>query len=211
MAVALALTKEKDLSLPKLRLQSLVYPALQAFDFYLPAYVKHADGPGLLRKRNMIGWWLSYAFGNFSLYNEFASNCHVSDDLRRSKYATYVNVDVLPKDIQGNLNGRQTYIKGNKTLSDIIEHIILDPRFAPLMSSDDDLALLPPTYILITEFDVLRDDGFLAASRLQNAGVPVTQVYLPGEDHGFLNHLAIDNNAKEEIKRFALFFNKTVT
>ena len=211
MAVALSLTKEKDASLPKIRLQSLIYPGLQFFDFYLPAYVKHGNGPGLLRKRNAINFLLSYAFGNDSLYNAFASNSHISDELRNSKYATYVNVDILPKDIQGNIEDRVPDFTGNKTLSDAIEHIMLDPRFAPLMSSDEELALLPPTYILTAEFDVLRDDSFLAAGRLKNVGVPVEHIYLPGEEHGFLNLITVDNNVKEEIKRFAVFFKKTVS
>ena len=53
--LAMALTKEKDAqSLPKIKLQALNYPALQAFDLNLPAYIRHGDGPGFLRKRNMI-------------------------------------------------------------------------------------------------------------------------------------------------------------
>ena len=211
MAVALALAKEKDSSRPNIKLQSLIYPALQAFDFYLPAYVKHADGPGFLRKQGMIRYWLYYAFGNDSLQDAFASNTHVSDSLRQSKYATYVNADILPKEIRESVDGQRTYSKGNKILSDEIENIILDPRYAPLMSSDEDLALLPSTYILNPEFDVLRDDGFLAAARLRKVGVPVEHIYLPGEEHGLINMLPMDNNAKEEIKRFATFFNKAVS
>lgn len=211
MAVALAVAKEKDPSLPKLRLQALIYPALQAFDFDLPAYIKHGDGPGLLRKETMILYCLSYAFGNYSLYNEFASNTHVSDELRRSKYASVVSHDILPREIKEEVRGKRTYARGNKTLSDMIEHIILDPRYAPLMVSDEDLALLPPTYIMNAEFDVLRDDGFLAAARLRQVDVPVEHTYLPGEEHGFINAVGIDDNANEEIRRIATFFNQTLS
>ena len=80
MAVSLALAKERDPALPKIRLQSLIYPALQAFDFYLPAYITHADGPGVLRKHDMVNYWLYYAFGNISFHNAFATNNHISDE-----------------------------------------------------------------------------------------------------------------------------------
>ena len=211
MAVALALTKETDLSLPQIKLQTLIYPALQAFDLNLPAYIKHSDGPGILQKRNMIGYWLAYAFGNYSLYNEFAANTHVSDEIRRSDYASFVSDDLLPQEIQQGIDGKRTFVKGSKELSDKIEHIILDPRFAPLMATDEDLARLPSTYIVNPEFDVLRDDGFLAAARLRKVGVTVEHTYLPGEEHGLISNVAIDSNAKEEVIRIAKFFNKTVS
>ena len=212
MAVALALAKETDASvLPKIKQQTLIYPALQAFDFNLPAYIKHENGPGILKKQNMIEYWLLYAFGNISLYNDFASNTHVSDELRRSKYASYVNIELLPQAMRHSINGKRTFSKGNKDLSEKIEHIILDPRFAPLMATDEDLTKLPPTYIVIPEFDVLRDDGFLAVARLRQVGVTVEHSYLPGEEHGLISSVAIDNYAKEEAIRIAKFFNKTVS
>ena len=211
MAVSLALAKERDPALPKIRLQSLIYPDLQAFDFYLPAYITHADGPGVLRKHDMVNYWLYYAFGNISFHNEFATNNHILDELIHSKYASYVDINMLPKGIKESVNGRQTHAKGNKSLSDAIQNVILDSRYAPLMASDEELALLPTTYLLIMEFDVLRDDGFLAVERLQKVGVPVEHIYLTGEEHGLLLLIAADDNAKAEIKRFATFFNKTMS
>ena len=47
-----------------------------------------------------------------------------------------------------------------------------NPYVSPLLA--EDLAGLPPTYIMSAEFDMLRDDGQLYAQRLQEAGVPVT-------------------------------------
>ena len=56
MAVSLPLAKERNPALPKIRLHSLYYPALQAFDFYLPAYIMHVDGPGVLRTHDMVNY-----------------------------------------------------------------------------------------------------------------------------------------------------------
>ena len=211
MAVTLALAKERDSTLPRIKLQSLIYPALQAFDFNLPSYITHAGGPGIIRKSSMITYWLLYAFGNSSFYNAFTTNCHISDELRQSKYESYVDIDMLPKEIKDSMRGKQTYTKGNTSLSDAIQNIVLDSRYAPLMAADEDLALLPPTYILIAEFDVLRDDGFLAVERLRKVGVPVERNYLPGEEHGLLNLIGVDENSKTEIVKFAVFFNKTIS
>ena len=41
----------------------------------------------------------------------------------------------------------------------ILENGYTDTRIAPLMALDDELARFPKTYILVCEYDSLRDDG----------------------------------------------------
>jgi acetyl esterase len=47
------------------------------------------------------------------------------------------------------------------------------------------LAGLPPTYLLTAGADPLRDEGNEFATRLEDAGVPVTYRTFPGQFHGF--------------------------
>jgi len=53
----------------------------------------------------------------------------------------------------------------------------------PINANDEQLKSLPPTLVVTNEFDSLFDEGNHYASRLQQAGVPVTSVGLLGTVH----------------------------
>lgn len=63
---------------------------------------------------------------------------------------------------------------------------LADPRASPLLVPDAALRSLPKAYILTCEYDVLRDDGIMYATRLRAAGVEVTHEHYDTGFHGAL-------------------------
>ncbi len=64
---------------------------------------------------------------------------------------------------------------------------------SPLRASDEQLAGLPPAFVIVDEADVLRDEGEAYAARLRAAGVAVTTVRYDGITHDFMMLNALSN------------------
>jgi acetyl esterase len=71
------------------------------------------------------------------------------------------------------------------------------PDTSPLRA--DDLAGLPPTFVLTAELDVLRDEGEALAEKLREAGVEVTHRRYDGVIHGFWRWMAVTPRTREAI------------
>jgi acetyl esterase/lipase len=61
-----------------------------------------------------------------------------------------------------------------------------EPYASPLRASDEQVAGLPPAFLLVDEADVLRDEGEAYAARLRGAGVAITTVRYDGITHDFM-------------------------
>ena len=66
-------------------------------------------------------------------------------------------------------------------------HDWTNPDASPLRSSNDDLAVLPPTLIIVAGCDPLREEGIAYARKLRDNGVPVTSRTEEEMIHGFLS------------------------
>lgn len=187
MAVALKLSTITYKDVPSLRGQVLIYPALQAFDFSLPSYQQfyYESGPFIISAQTMVRYWLYYGFGDQTHFNKFISNQHTSPDLKKSIYARYVNESLLTSP---NITKEDTLAKRptKDQFSDEISKIILNPYYAPLMASDEQLSKLPVTLIVNAEYDVLKDDGWILYHRLQRVKHHVALLECEGLQHGFL-------------------------
>jgi acetyl esterase/lipase len=62
----------------------------------------------------------------------------------------------------------------------------VEPFASPLRASDEQLAGLPPAFVIVGEADVLRDEGEAYAARLRAAGTAVTTVRYDGITHDFM-------------------------
>ncbi|MGH0149327.1 UNVERIFIED_CONTAM: hypothetical protein FKN15_023882 [Acipenser sinensis] len=167
----------------KPKLQSLIYPVLQALDFNTPSYQQNRDVPILYRPL-MVKFWLEYLNGDPSFIHSLLINNHTSLDL--SQVATSrekVNwTSLLPSALKKNYMPVVQATGTPKVIQEV--PALLDVRAAPLIADEDVLKLLPQTYVLTCEHDVLRDDGIMYARRLEQAGIRVTHDHYEDGFHG---------------------------
>ncbi|RNL80338.1 alpha/beta hydrolase [Nocardioides marmorisolisilvae] len=83
---------------------------------------------------------------------------------------------------------------------------LTDPDLAPLLS--DQLGTLPPTLVVTSEHDPLRDEGEELALRLAEAGVSVVATRYLGQLHGFWRHVDLFDAAEPLTRQVAGFFNQ---
>jgi acetyl esterase len=72
-----------------------------------------------------------------------------------------------------------------------------DPMVSPVYAAD--LCRLPPALIVTAELDPLRDEGETYATRLREAGVPVTLSRYEGQIHGFVQMTAVLDGGRRAV------------
>ena len=77
-----------------------------------------------------------------------------------------------------------------------------DPDVSPLRA---DLAGLPPAYVAVAGYDVLRDDGHRYAEALRDAGVEVELEVYEDMAHGFLRWGGVVDRSRELIRSLGDF------
>ncbi len=75
------------------------------------------------------------------------------------------------------------------------EHPATDPRVSPLLAPD--LAGLPPAYVAVSGFDVLRDEGEAYARAMAAAGVRVALRRHDRLIHAFVNSTGVGRSSRE--------------
>ncbi|XP_033760091.1 neutral cholesterol ester hydrolase 1-like isoform X2 [Pecten maximus] len=201
LAMAVSLRMKSETQIPKLKVQALLYPALQAMDFNTPSYQQYSQKlrkcPSFATKEILVRYWQLYAFGHDGYTSDFYVNNHTTMALKRSKYAEYVNQKHLPpKYLFDKDTKAAAKLLENGNIAKKIESIITNPYFAPLMASDDDLRELPKTYIMTAEYDCLRDDGWILADRLKTLQHSYEHAHYDGYEHGFALMLHYDVHGK---------------
>ncbi len=85
---------------------------------------------------------------------------------------------------------------------------LTDPDLAPLLSGD--LATLPPTLVVTSEHDPLRDEGEELARRLAELGVTVVATRYLGQIHGFWRHVDVFDASEPLTRQVAGFLRQYV-
>ncbi|KAG8445281.1 hypothetical protein GDO86_010169 [Hymenochirus boettgeri] len=180
-AIAQQLLNDPEVKV-KLKIQALIYPALQAIDLNTPSYKDNADMP-ILSKHLMIHFWNEYITPDRTLGEAMWYNQHIPSEA--ADIYKFVNWSTL---LPNNLKNQHVYSNPDSASSDFIKKYpaILDTRVCPLLSKDNELKGLPKTYLITSMYDVLRDDGFMYAERLRKAGVEVEHAHYDNTIHGVL-------------------------
>ncbi|PNJ32891.1 NCEH1 isoform 4 [Pongo abelii] len=184
LAAALGQQFTQDASLKnKLKLQALIYPVLQALDFNTPSYQQNVNTP-ILPRYVMVKYWVDYFKGNYDFVQAMIVNNHTSLDVEEAAAlrARLNWTSLLPASFTKNYKP-VVQTTGNARIVQELPQL-LDARSAPLIADQAVLQLLPKTYILTCEHDVLRDDGIMYAKRLETAGVEVTLDHFEDGFHG---------------------------
>ncbi|XP_067851068.1 arylacetamide deacetylase isoform X3 [Heptranchias perlo] len=164
----------------EIKIQALIYPALQTIDFNTPSYQQNANMP-ILPKSLMLRFWSEYFSRDKSLLRNMMSDSHMTLESRR--LSDLVNWSVL---LPQKFRKSYRYVLPGRENSDFSAKVpgIFDPRAAPLLAGDEKLKALPWAYIVTCEYDVLRDDGAMYVMRLEKAGVRVTHEHYEDGFHG---------------------------
>lgn len=161
------------------RLQILIYPVVQFFDFMLPSYLEpiiNVFGSG--EDFQMIEFYLNKSISNDILYNNH------TNIQQKKQYRSFVDWKLIPDEykqiykqpINDNLNGNENLINNTKQL--------LIPEISPLLVQNEILSKLPSTYVLTVGHDRLRDEVFIYVARLKANRVNVTHRHFQNTFHG---------------------------
>ncbi|XP_038672615.1 arylacetamide deacetylase [Scyliorhinus canicula] len=178
-AVAQQIQEDPDVQ-GEIKIQALIYPALQTIDFNTPSYQQNENMP-ILPKTLMVRFWSEYFSCDKLLLQNMMANSHTT--LESRSLSNFANWSIhLPEKFRKDYK----YMLPDRGNTDSSARIpgVFDPRAAPLLVGDEKLRSLPQAYIATCEFDVLRDDGAIYATRLEKAGVQVTHEHFEESFHG---------------------------
>jgi len=179
-AVTLQLRDLNMASPPKL--QILIYPAVQAFNFMLPSSM--SENQVFLLSDQVAQFWLLYAKGDDKYKDVLLQNKHTTS-AARLEFGSLVDANNLPREfVPADYHDESGDGDANEIWSELQE-VFVDPRFAPGLARD--LSNLPKTYILTVANDPIRDDGVLYAQRLTQAGNDVTHEHFSNGFHAVLS------------------------
>jgi len=185
LAASVALKLRDEGFKPQVKLQLLIYPVTQIFDFTLPSMLQNSEGP-LLTRMSMANYAAIYVTGDVTLGKTFGENGHVVKSVADKLSTTYLNVKNLPsKYLKGYVRPTAEKGEAKNSLWAEIKDKMMSPYLNPLVAPN--VEGLPMTFIFTCEHDVLRDEALLYGHRLKEAGNKVTYHHMDNGFHGILS------------------------
>lgn len=192
------------------KLQVLVYPWLQMVNQRFPSYMQY-EGKGLLSLSNInflnyVSWYLGVTNITDEVHRVFYLNEHFTlfDESTQNKYMSFLDLKIIPEKYKKNKGYYSDYevlldliypressdsanaFKKNTELVRLMKQLYL-PDISPLLANDVDLVGLPKAYLIVLEWDSLKDEGLLYAERLKKAGVQVQMAFYENAFHGIVS------------------------
>ena len=140
----------------------------------------------MLNPRMMAGFWLLYATGTISNLDFMVQNNHTTPEAKQNVSLSYMNHGHLPAESIQDGYTPNRIDHGDGEMWSTLKEFFLDPYFAPLMSPN--VSDLPETFLLTMENDILRDDGFWYAQRLEESGNRITHIHYKSGFHGLVSY-----------------------
>ncbi|KAJ7306537.1 hypothetical protein JRQ81_009898 [Phrynocephalus forsythii] len=188
--------------LARVRAQVLLYPVLQGADFNLPSYQQNRAVPLLFRERAAF-YYLQYVNGSASFLGDVLEGAHVPAKLQL-QHRKWLSAENLPKEFKA--RGYRPSVP-TACEDDAYEAVkaLSTPACSPLLADDAVLRLLPETFLLTCEYDVLRDDGLLYKKRLEENGVKVTWCHVAHGFHGIISFFGSFPSGKKGLEDVVTF------
>lgn len=167
----------------KIKVQALLYPHLQIIDSNTPSHRENEHGVALTRDV-AIKFLSLYITEDKTFPQALKRNQHMPLESRHLfKFVNWSTL--LPK------KHRKDYVYTEPILGRTSYSLpsLMDIRMSPLLANDSQLQNLPSTYVITCQYDILRDDGLMYVSRLQNAGVQVAHEHIEDGIHGALSYM----------------------
>ncbi|UJR20690.1 hypothetical protein I4U23_023811 [Adineta vaga] len=158
----------------------LLYPSLQFLDLTLPSYRTYLKQNvlGVLNEDNLILMISLLTGKKLPITRDILLNSHVTIDDQKTLYPLIDPNKYLS--ISHEMNDTR---EGNENLIKHLKYLI-SPLMSPLLVSDQQLSQLPQVLLFTTEFDILRDEGFIFASRLRSLNKSIYHHHFKNAFHG---------------------------
>jgi acetyl esterase/lipase len=209
------------------RLQALIYPPTQYFNFSLPSAIAYSKLDSIIRRGKAACWHMGISKVTSNHEDLLIKNYHttlIHDAQVREKYKSYVNVDLIPDEYKLNkiyytnydqieklvfpsASSHDYYTKmlENEELSAKLGNLFC-VKISPCLAEESMLQRQPKTFMIVCEYDSRKDEGLIFAERLRQAGVSVD---LSFHECGFHGEILVNSPVSNQMRADLINFIKT--